>query len=72
MDCYIKQMVTKNIKLIKMIVKGNWKKRNKTARIEIPNVLQIMDISYSKIINDINIIIKMKWAMKSIRIDDNS
>jgi len=71
MNCYVKKMVTKYIKPVKMIVHRKGKKRDNAARTKPPNVKQILDISYTKIIDYIKVIIEMKWTKKSIRIGEN-
>ena len=57
--------------MIEMIVNSNGKEGDKTARIEFPINKQILDVFYNIIINYIDIIIKLKRAIKRIRIDDN-
>jgi len=71
MNCQVKKMVTEYIKSVEVIIKSNWKKGDKTARIKFPMGKEIGDIFYSKIIDYKTKIIKVKWAMKSIRIDDD-
>jgi uncharacterized protein (UPF0210 family) len=72
MDRHVKEVVTEYIKLVEMIVQGQGKIEDKTAWQEIPDVLQVRNTSYSKIISCKKTIIKMKRAMKSIGIDNNS
>ena len=71
MNAQIKQVITEYIQRTKMIVKRKGKIEKKPAGKEIPNVGPIMDIPDSKIINDGRLIIQMKRAMKSIRIDND-
>ena len=72
MNGYVKEMVTKNIKLIKMIVKSKGKKSNKSAGIIIPDPLQILNIFYSNIPGYVSKIIEMKRVMESIGIEKNA
>ena len=55
-----------------MIVQGKRKKSNKAARPPIPDILQVRNIPYIRIIDYIGDIIEMKGTKKSIRIDKNS
>jgi hypothetical protein len=57
---------------MKMIIKSKGKKSDEAARTKFPNVTQILNIFDRKIINYIKNIIKVKRAMKSIGINDNS
>ena len=54
-----------------MIVNGERKKGNETAGIKFPIVKQIVNIPYRVIINDINLVIKMKRGEKSIGINND-
>ena len=72
MDAQVKEMVSKYMKTVEMIVKSQGKKGNETAMIKLPYALQILDIPYSRIINYINVIIKVKRAIKSFRIKEGS
>ncbi len=54
-----------------MIIKSERKKDKKTARIKLPDALQMMNISYGRIIDDKTNIIVMKSTMKSIGVDKN-
>jgi hypothetical protein len=51
---------TKYVKPVEVITKSEGKKRNETARINLPDVKPIMDIPYSKIMNDKILVIEMK------------
>ena len=72
MDAQIKQVVTNDVKPVEMIIKSKGEIEDKTARQIIPDSLQILNISYFRIILYKNGIIKMKGTKKTIRIDDNS
>lgn len=72
MNSDIKEMVAKYIKLIEMVVKSKGEKSDKTARIKFPNVRQVLDMPYRKIVNYIEIIVEMKRGMESIGIDENA
>ena len=72
MNCYVKEMVTKYIKPIEMIVESKGKESDKSARVIIPDALQNLDIFYSTIIGYISKIIEMKRIMEGIRIDENA
>jgi hypothetical protein len=48
------------MQLIKMIVQGKGQKGEKTAGIEVPDAVQVLDISYGRIIDYEAEIIKMK------------
>ena len=67
----INRVVAEYIKLVEMIVQGQWKIEDKTARQEIPDALQIWKGPYSRIVNDIKRIIEMKRAAEAIGIDNN-
>ena len=54
--------------MVKMIVKSNREIGDKAARPEIPNALQVMKMSYSKISGYGSFIVKMKGAMEGIGI----
>lgn len=56
----IKEMVTKHIQVIKMIIKSEGKEGDKTAGIISPNVLDILDIFYSKIVDYVKKVIEME------------
>ena len=72
MNYQINEVITDDIKLMKMIVKGKSKSGNKSAGPKIPDFPEIMGISYCKIISYGNLIIEMKCAMKRIGINNNS
>ena len=72
MNQQIKNMVAQYMQLIKMVVKTKGEIGNKTAGTEIPDVLQVLNISYSEIVNYKMFVIKLKRNKKSIRIEDNS
>ena len=71
MNRQIKKVITQHIKLMEMIIQSNWKVGDKTARPEIPDILQILNISYSGIRSYRTNVIKIEWAKKSIRVDNN-
>jgi hypothetical protein len=64
-------MVTGYIKPIEMIIQSNGKIEDETAGQEIPDLLQMMNIPYGKIINDGRKIIKVKRTMEGIRINED-
>ena len=72
MNDQIKYVITKNIKSAEMIINGNWKEGDKTARVELPMGKKILKSSYKRILNYIMQIIKLKRAIKSIGVNDNS
>ena len=72
MDRQVEEMIAKYMKMIEMIIKCEGKESDETARIRSPNVQQILNISYSKIIYYRRFIIAAKRTMKSIGIDKNA
>jgi hypothetical protein len=61
-------MITKYMKPIKVIVKSKRKKSDKTTGIKCPDILQMMNIPYNKIIGDKTKIIVMERTKERIRI----
>ena len=72
MNGQIKQMITKYIKLMKMIIKSKRKKGDKTAGVIIPDAWKVKYISYGKIINYKDFIVKLKRVMEGIRVDNGA
>jgi hypothetical protein len=71
MDRDVKQMVTKYIKPVEMIIKSNGKIGDKTTGPEIPDARQVLNIFYSKIINYGRSIIEVKRGKESIKINND-
>lgn len=65
-------MIAGDMKPVEVIIGRKGKKGNKTAGIKIPDPLQVLNTLYSRVIDDIEDIIEMKRAMKSIGINNNS
>lgn len=72
MDQQIGQVISKYTKLLKMIIQSKGKEGDKSARVIIPNTYKIMEIFYTNIPYNKTVIIKVKRAMKAIKINDGS
>jgi len=70
MNCHIKKMVPKDIKLIEMIIKGNGEKSNKTAGVIRPKMLKVLYTSNDRISHYKTNIIEVKRRKEGVGIND--
>ena len=72
MDYQVKQVVTKYVKSVEVIIKSQRKEGNKTTMKIMPDIMQIINISYCKIMDYETTVIELKRTKETIRINNNT
>ena len=71
MNSHVKNVITQDIKLAEMIIKGQGIECKKTKGVEFPDTKKIMDILDRWIIRYIRSVIEMKRRMEGVRINND-
>ncbi len=70
MDRQIENMVSNDAELAEVIIEGKGKVKNEAPGQKAPDIRDVVDVPYGRIIDNGALIIKVERTMKGVRIDN--